>query len=79
MKRALVAVVGATALMLSACTEVAQDDPKAKVYAGKIDEKPFAGDAFKGDQKKWEQSLATRAKYQNERDRAAWQSVRTTQ
>ncbi|QJR15573.1 hypothetical protein [Usitatibacter palustris] len=68
--------VAAAALLLSACTEVGQDDPKAKVYAGKVDEKAYAGDAFKGDQKKWEQALAARANFQNERARATWQSVR---
>ena len=32
----------------------------AKPYAGKEDTKPYAGDMFKGDKAKWEQTLAQR-------------------
>jgi len=35
-----------------------------------IDDKPYAGDQFKGDKAKWEQSLAARADNQNDYRRA---------
>jgi hypothetical protein len=49
---------------LAACGEIPQDAPKP--YAGKEDTKAYAGDTFKGDKQKYEQSLAKRADYQNE-------------
>ena len=52
------------AFVLSACGEIPQDAPKP--YAGKEDTKAYAGDTFKGDKQKYEQSLAKRADYQNE-------------
>ena len=52
------------ALLLAACHEIAQD--AAKPYAGKEDTKPYAGDRFKGDKAKFEQTLAERSNYQNE-------------
>jgi len=54
----------AAAAVFTGCTEVAQEPGKS--YAGKEDSKPYAGDQFKGDKQKWEQSLATRAASQNE-------------
>ena len=60
--RALAAV--AAALALASCGEIPQD--AAKPYAGKEDTKAYAGDAFKGDKAKYEQTLAKRAEYQNE-------------
>jgi len=60
--RALVAA--AAALALASCGEIPQD--AAKPYAGKDDTKAYAGDMFKGDKAKYEQSLAKRADYQNE-------------
>ena len=54
----------AAAASLAGCTELAQDP--ARSYAGKEDAKPYAGDQFKGDKQKWEQSLAARADKQNE-------------
>ena len=66
--RALVAV--ALAVGLAACGEIPQD--AAKPYAGKEDTKAYAGDAFKGDKAKYEQTLAKRANYQNEYARASW-------
>ena len=60
--RALAAV--AAALALASCGEIPQD--AAKPYAGKEDTKAYAGDAFKGDKAKYEQTLAKRADYQNE-------------
>ena len=54
----------AAALALAACHEIPQDAPKP--YAGKEDVKPYAGDLFKGDKAKFEQTLAQRANYQNE-------------
>jgi len=62
MKNALLAM--AAALALGACHEIPQDAPKS--YAGKEDTKAYAGDRFKGDKQKYEQTLAERAKYQNE-------------
>jgi hypothetical protein len=38
----------------------------AKPYAGKEDVKPYAGDLFKGDKQKFEQTLAARADHENE-------------
>jgi hypothetical protein len=54
----------AAALALAACHEIPQDAPKP--YAGKEDVKPYAGDMFKGDKAKFEQTLAQRSDYQNE-------------
>jgi len=58
----------AAALWLGGCTEVAQEPGKS--YAGKEDEKPYAGDTFKGDKAKWELALAARNQMQNEYARA---------
>ena len=60
--RALVASLAA--LGLAACGEIPQD--AAKPYAGKDDTKAYAGDMFKGDKAKYEQTLAKRADFQNE-------------
>ena len=60
----LAAAAGAAAFVLAACGEIAQEP--GKVYAGKEDTKPYAGDQFKGDKKKWEQTLAARAENMNE-------------
>jgi len=60
--RILIAVVAG--LALASCGEIPQDAPKP--YAGKEDTKAYAGDAFKGDKQKYEQSLAKRADFQNE-------------
>ena len=54
----------AAAALFTGCTEVAQEPGKS--YAGKEDTKPYAGDQFKGDKAKWEQSLAARADNQND-------------
>lgn len=54
----------AAGLGLAACHEIPQDAPKS--YAGKEDVKPYAGDRFKGDKQKFEQTLAERANTQNE-------------
>jgi hypothetical protein len=54
----------ALGLALAACHEIPQDAPKP--YAGKEDVKPYAGDLFKGDKEKFEQTLAQRSNYQNE-------------
>jgi len=58
------ALVVAAAFGLAACGEIPQD--AAKPYAGKDDTKAYAGDMFKGDKAKYEQTLARRADYQNE-------------
>jgi hypothetical protein len=58
----------AAAALFTGCTEVAQEPGKS--YAGKEDAKPYAGDQFKGDKAKWEQSLAARADNQNDYRRA---------
>lgn len=57
-------VAAAAALALTSCGEIPQD--AAKPYAGKDDTKAYAGDMFKGDKAKYEQTLAKRADYQNE-------------
>jgi hypothetical protein len=57
-------VAAAAALALASCGEIPQD--AAKPYAGKDDTKAYAGDMFKGDKAKYEQTLAKRADYQNE-------------
>jgi hypothetical protein len=61
-KRALLALGVAGAL--AACHEIPQDAPKP--YAGKDDTKAYAGDLFKGDKQRYEQTLAKRADFQNE-------------
>jgi hypothetical protein len=62
MTRALLVIVAA--LGLGACNEIPQD--AAKPYAGKEDTKAYAGDRFKGDKAKYEQTLADRSNFQNE-------------
>ena len=68
--RKLVALAAALAAAtgFTGCTEVAQEPGKS--YAGKEDTKPYAGDQFKGDKAKWEQTLAARADSQNDYRRA---------
>ena len=69
MKRlASAAAALAAALWLGGCTEVAQEPGKS--YAGKEDEKAYAGDQFKGDKAKWELALAERNQKQNDYSRA---------
>ena len=58
----------AAAAVFTGCTEVAQEPGKS--YAGKADDKAYAGDQFKGDKAKWEQALAARAEQQNDYRRA---------
>ena len=58
----------AAAAAFTGCTETAQEPGKS--YAGKEDTKPYAGDQFKGDKAKWEQTLAARADSQNDYRRA---------
>jgi hypothetical protein len=60
--KALIAI--AAVALLAACHEIPQN--AAKPYAGKEDVKPYAGDRFKGDKAKFEQTLAERSNYQNE-------------
>jgi predicted small lipoprotein YifL len=60
--KAMIAIAALT--VLAACHEIPQD--AAKPYAGKEDTKPYAGDRFKGDKAKFEQTLAERSNYQNE-------------
>ena len=57
-------IVAAAGLALAACGEIPQE--AAKPYAGKEDVAAYAGDAFKGDKQKYEQTLMKRAEYQNE-------------
>ena len=61
MRTFLLSIAG---MALAACGEIPQDAPKP--YAGKEDTKAYAGDAFKGDKQKYEQTLAKRADFQNE-------------
>ena len=68
-RRVGVTIAVAVSLGLAACSEIPQD---AKPYAGKTDTKHYAGDTFKGDKAKYEQALAKRANYQNEKSRASW-------
>jgi hypothetical protein len=63
------ALLAAAALVVG-CNEIPQD--AAKSYAGKEDTKAYAGDRFKGDMAKYQQTLAERANYQNEYARASW-------
>lgn len=66
--RTLSVVTVAAALLLGGCGEIAQDVKyvEGKGYGGKEDNKPYSGDPFKGDKKKWEQALADRNKGQHE-------------
>jgi hypothetical protein len=63
MRSLLVAAGVVASLVLASCGEPPEP---GKVYAGKEDAKPYAGDAFKGDKQKWESTLAARADRQNE-------------
>ena len=63
-KLTTLAAAVAAAAALAGCTELSQES--ARSYMGKEDAKPYAGDQFKGDKQKWEQSLAARAASQNE-------------
>jgi hypothetical protein len=67
-KLAAFAAALAAAATFTGCTETSQEPGKS--YAGKEDAKPYAGDQFKGDKAKWEQSLAARANNQNDYQRA---------
>jgi hypothetical protein len=51
-------------LALAACHEKPQDAPKS--YAGKADDRAYAGALFNGDKTKFEAALAARAQKQNE-------------
>jgi hypothetical protein len=64
MSRAGVVLLALAALLAAACTEVTQEP--GKEYAGKLDDKAYAGDRFKGDKAKWEQTLAARSNNMNE-------------
>ena len=69
MKRlASAAALVAAAFWIGGCTEVTQEPGKS--YAGKEDEKAYAGDLFKGDKAKWELALAERSQKQNDYSRA---------
>ena len=68
MRSALLAIVAAA--LVAGCNEIPQD--AAKPYAGKEDTKAYAGDRFKGDKSKYEQTLAERSVYQNEYARPSW-------
>jgi hypothetical protein len=63
MKIALWVVAAATAVA-AGCSEAPRD--VAKQYAGKEDQKPWAGDQFKGDKAKWQQALSERVKNQGQ-------------
>jgi hypothetical protein len=54
----------AAAAAFTGCTEIAQEPGKS--YAGKADDKAYAGDQFKGDKSKWEATLAQRSKGQDD-------------
>ena len=60
----------AALLLIGGCGEIPQDAPKP--YAGKEDTKAYANDRFKGDKQAYEQAMAKRANYQNEKSRATW-------
>lgn len=65
-----VALAGALALGLTACSE----PPQVTVYEqgkyqGKADSQPWDGPAFKGDKAAWEAALKNRARGQNEYNR----------
>lgn len=64
MSRAGVMFLALAALLAVACTEATQEP--GKEYAGKLDDKAYAGDRFKGDKAKWEQALAARSNNMNE-------------
>jgi hypothetical protein len=57
-------VAAAAAVFAAGCSEAPRD--VAKQYAGKEDQKPWAGDQFKGDKAKWQQALDARNQMQNE-------------
>lgn len=63
-KLATIAAALAASAAFIGCSEVPQEPGKS--YAGKEDQKPYAGDQFKGDKAKWEGTLAQRSAGQND-------------
>ena len=64
MTRKLLMAAAVAAALVAGCAEVAQEP--GKVYAGKEDQKAYAGDQFRGDKAAWEKTLALRADQQND-------------
>jgi hypothetical protein len=64
MRAQLTAAALAAASFIGGCAEVAQEPGKS--YAGKEDQKAYAGDQFRGDKQAWEKALAARADNQND-------------
>lgn len=62
--RAALGVAAVAMVFAAACSETPRE--VGKQYAGKEDQKPWAGDQFKGDKAKWQQALAERNRGQNE-------------
>jgi hypothetical protein len=57
-------VVAAATVVAAGCSEAPRE--VGKQYAGKEDQKPWAGDQFKGDKAKWQQALTERVKNQGQ-------------
>jgi hypothetical protein len=62
----MLAAATAAAFVLTGCGEINQQEKTQKVYAGKIDEKPYDGQQFGADRTKWEVALKQRGQSQNE-------------
>jgi len=62
--RALLWLAAAATALAAGCGEAPRD--VAKQYAGKEDQKPWAGDQFKGDKAKWLATLSERNQGQND-------------
>jgi hypothetical protein len=57
-------LAAAATVFAAGCSEAPRE--VGKQYAGKEDQKPWAGDQFKGDKAKWQQALAERVKNQGQ-------------
>lgn len=67
MKSSLMLAAATVAVfVLTGCNEINQQEKTQKVYAGKMDEKPFDGQQFGADRTKWEVALKQRGQSQNE-------------
>jgi hypothetical protein len=64
-KAAPIAVFGAL-IVLGGCGEIDQKAKVDKVYSGKKDTRASDDSRFKGDKKKWEETLEARSRTQNE-------------
>jgi uncharacterized lipoprotein NlpE involved in copper resistance len=66
MMKSSLMLAAAAVFVLTGCNEINQQEKTQKGYAGKQDEKPYAGQQFGADRTKWEVALKQRGQTQNE-------------